>query len=47
MKNIFQTIRQWQRGNATAKLLNRLDDHLLADIGIVRSDIQRSVHIYH
>ncbi len=47
MKNIFQTILQWRRGNAAAKVLNRLDDHMLADIGIVRSDISKSVHIYH
>ncbi len=47
MKNIFQTILQWRHGNAAAKVLNRLDDHMLADIGIVRSDISKSVHIYH
>ena len=47
MKNIFQTIRQWQRGNAAAKMLNRFDDHLLADIGIARGDISKAVHIVH
>ncbi len=47
MKNIFQTILQWQRGNAAAKILNRLDDRLLADIGIARSDIRQAVHIFH
>ncbi len=47
MKNIFQTIRQWQRGNAAAKMLNRFDDHLLADIGIARGDISKAVHIFH
>ncbi len=47
MKNIFQTIRQWQRGNAAAKMLNRLDDHMLADIGIARGDISKAVHIFH
>ncbi len=47
MKNIFQTIRQWQRGNAAAKMLNRLDDHMLADIGIARADISKAVHIFH
>ena len=47
MKNILQSIRQWQRSNATAKLLNRLDDHMLADIGIARGDINKSVHIFH
>ena len=47
MKNIFQTILQWQRGNAAAKMLNRLDDRLLADIGIARGDIRQAVHIIH
>ncbi len=47
MNNLFQTIMNWQRGNAAAKLLNRLDDHMLADIGIIRSEISKSVHIHH
>ncbi len=47
MKNIFRTIRQWQRGNAAARMLNRLDDRMLADIGIARGDISKAVHIYH
>ncbi len=47
MKNIFQTIRQWQRGNAAAKTLHRLDDHMLADIGIARGDFRKAVHIFH
>ncbi len=47
MKNIFQTILQWQRGNATARVLNRLDDRLLADIGIARGDVSKAVHIFH
>ncbi len=47
MKNIFQRIRQWQHGNAAAKMLYRLDDYMLADIGIVRGDISKTVHIFH
>ena len=47
MKIIFQTIRQWQRGSAAATMLNRFDDHLLADIGIARGDISKAVHIFH
>ena len=47
MKNIFRAIRQWQRGNAAAKMLNRFDDSMLADIGIARGDIRRAVHIFH
>ncbi len=47
MKNIFQTIRHWQRSKAAAKWVNRLDDRMLADIGLARSDINKSVHIFH
>ena len=47
MTNIFQTILQWQRGNAAARMLNRLDDRMLADIGIARGDINKAVHIFH
>lgn len=47
MNNIFQTIMKWQRGNAAAKVLNRLDDRMLADIGLARGDIRKSVHIFH
>ncbi len=47
MKNILQTIRQWQRGKAAARMLNRFDDRVLGDIGISRGDIRRDVHIFH
>lgn len=47
MKNIFQTIRQWNAGNAAAKMLTRLDDRMLTDIGLARGDIKQSVHIFH
>jgi len=47
MTNLFQTIRQWQRGNAAARMLNRLDDNMLADIGVARGDIRETVHIIH
>ncbi len=47
METIFQTIRQWQRGNAAAKMLIRWDDRMLADIGIARGDVSRTVHIFH
>ncbi len=39
MKNIFHAIRQWQRRNATINALNNLDDRMLADIGLVRGNI--------
>ncbi len=47
MTNLFQTIRQWQRGNASARMLNRMDDRMLADIGVARGDIRQTVHIFH
>jgi uncharacterized protein YjiS (DUF1127 family) len=47
MKNLLQSIRQWHRGNAAVKVLNRMDDRMLADIGIARGDINQSVHIFH
>ena len=47
MKNLFRTIRRWQRANAAAKLLNRLDDTMLADIGLARANLRRDVHIFH
>ncbi len=40
MINIFEMVRRWHRGNATITDLNKLDDRMLADIGIVRSDIR-------
>ncbi len=47
MQNLFQTIRQWQRGNAAARMLNWMDDNMLADIGVARGDIREAVHIFH
>jgi uncharacterized protein YjiS (DUF1127 family) len=47
MKNLLQTLRQWQRGKTAARLLNRFDDHVLGDMGISRGDIRRDVHIFH
>ncbi len=40
MINIFEMVRRWHRGNGTVTDLNKLDDRMLADIGIVRSDIR-------
>ena len=39
MKNIFTSIRQWRRRNETINVLNRLDDRMLTDIGLVRGNI--------
>ena len=46
MKTILQMIRQWRRRYTTAKMLNRLDDHMLADIGITRSELSKTAHIF-
>ncbi|MCH7944007.1 MAG: DUF1127 domain-containing protein [Proteobacteria bacterium] len=43
MKNIFTSIRQWQRRNETVKVLSRLDDRMLSDIGVVRGNINQIV----
>jgi uncharacterized protein YjiS (DUF1127 family) len=47
MKNIFQAIREWHRRSSTARILNRLDDHMLADIGVTRADLGKDIHIFH
>ena len=43
MKNIFRAIRQWRRRNETLNALNSLDDRTLADIGLVRGNIDLAV----
>ncbi len=47
MNNLFQTIRKWQRRNSTARMLNRLDDRMLADIGLTRGQLSKPVTIFH
>lgn len=47
MNSILQTIRQWQRGKAAARMLNRFDDRVLGDMGIARGDIRKTIHIFH
>ncbi len=47
MNNIIQAIRHWQRSNVAAKALKRLDDRVLADIGIARGAISTAVRIVH
>jgi len=39
--NIFERLRTASRRRATASKLHMLDDHLLADIGITRGEIDR------
>ena len=43
MKNIFASIRKWQRRNETVNALYKLDDRMLADIGLVRGNINEVV----
>ena len=41
--NIFRSIRQWHRRSETANALSKLDDRTLADIGMVRGNIDEIV----
>ncbi|MFQ5785957.1 MAG: DUF1127 domain-containing protein [Alphaproteobacteria bacterium] len=44
MINILDTVRQWRARNVAIDALSRMDDRMLADIGIrSRSDISRYV----
>ncbi len=43
MKNILQAIRQWRCRNVAAKALKRLDDRMLADIGIAHGALSVAV----
>jgi uncharacterized protein YjiS (DUF1127 family) len=35
---------QWRDRVQQRKMLARLDDHLLSDIGLSRSDVEREIH---
>ncbi len=43
MFNIIDALRRWRAENAAITALRKLDDHLLADIGVSRADISRNV----
>ncbi len=43
MLNILESFRRWRTGKIAAAALSRMDDRILADIGISRSDISRFV----
>ena len=43
MVNFIDSVRRWRARNAAISELRRLDDHLLADIGVSRADIPRIV----
>ena len=40
---LFANIAAWNRRQRTATALNRLDDNILADIGLTRADIEGAV----
>lgn len=43
MKNIFKSLSSWRKRSALRSQLARLDDRMLADIGINRYDIDTVV----
>lgn len=43
MKNVFKSISDWRKRSASRSQLSRLDDRMLADIGINRFDIDTVV----
>ncbi len=43
MKNILKSISNWRKRSVSRSQLARLDDRLLADIGITRYDIDAVV----
>jgi uncharacterized protein YjiS (DUF1127 family) len=42
MFNVIKTIRRWHRHNNTVAQLHRLDDRMLADIGLDRGNIDEA-----
>ena len=41
--NVLKTIRRWRNHSVTRDQLARLDDRMLRDIGIARSDIEHVI----
>ncbi len=39
MINVFDSIRRWHRRSTTVAELSKLDDRMLADIGLVRGNL--------
>ncbi|MFP6744706.1 MAG: DUF1127 domain-containing protein [Alphaproteobacteria bacterium] len=40
MINVIESIRRWRRRSSTVDALYRLDDRMLADIGLVRGNLK-------
>lgn len=40
MINVIESIRRWHRRSSTVDALSRLDDRMLADIGLVRGNLK-------
>ena len=40
MINVIESIRRWHRRSSTVDSLSRLDDRMLADIGLVRGNLK-------
>ena len=40
MINVIESIRRWRRRSSTVDALSRLDDRMLADIGLVRGNLK-------
>lgn len=47
MINLIDTLRRWQRRSSTAARLSQLDDRLLADIGLVRGNVDEVARLMH
>ena len=43
MLNVFETLRQWRSKRVAVAALNAMDDRMLNDIGVRRSDIHKYV----
>ncbi len=43
MHNVIESFRRWRTRTAAAAALSKMDDRILADIGISRIDISRVV----
>ena len=40
---VLETLARWQRRSETRHRMRQLDDHMLADVGLTRADLEREV----